>query len=514
MTSVVLPLVDPTSSAVAHRCHELAAFLVRLRCVEGQPSVLVEGAADPAAALAAVARVAVVAAPVQAEGGPGEVRYVPSPGARERVGEDRDGAWPASLASRQRKVVRRAPGAIFSFPLEWGPAGEQEAPVEVFITDWSPSPAACALAVHAAHPVNPGVPLRDGVGFTGRYCRHPLTGDLLPVWVAPWVKPEFGTGAVLVNPGHDKVDLAFGRQVGMPIRFALGPAGYDGSPQSWPTPPVIKTGVAVRTGATDGLPFEEARVAYLRTLLARGLARTCTDYGMGPFRIAELRPDGVPGTETVVGVAWDERRGTVAAGPDATGTARISVSPVLAAADPQVRGATSVELVTPSTSVETDLLAARLLLAEPELSPQVEQVPVAHPVGTVAGQVAGVDPDTLRLTLLTAAAATETLPVKSQQVEAAQRFLEVHGKVAGLVPTGETAMSPEVAKAARQVKDLLQRRDTKQAFTHLYRLQKTVAKGAAVSRGDLGAYEVLSHVLAGAQVPLAGPALAEAWQRI
>lgn len=26
--------------------------------------------------------------------------------------------------------------------------------------------------------------------------RHPLTGDLLPVWVADWVRPDFGTGAV------------------------------------------------------------------------------------------------------------------------------------------------------------------------------------------------------------------------------------------------------------------------------------------------------------------------------
>ncbi|KIZ14371.1 hypothetical protein SNA_35320 [Streptomyces natalensis ATCC 27448] len=79
-----------------------------------------------------------------------------------------------------------------------------------------------------------GLPAGHTSAFTGRYCRHPLTGDLLPVWTASWVAPEFGTGAVLVNPGHDATDLAFAREVGLPVRFALLPAGREEAPEHWP----------------------------------------------------------------------------------------------------------------------------------------------------------------------------------------------------------------------------------------------------------------------------------------
>jgi len=41
------------------------------------------------------------------------------------------------------------------------------------------------------------------------------------------VRPDFGSGAVLVNPAHDPADLAFGRAVGLPIRFGLAPADFD-----------------------------------------------------------------------------------------------------------------------------------------------------------------------------------------------------------------------------------------------------------------------------------------------
>jgi hypothetical protein len=505
---VVLPIVDEKSAALASRCREFAGFLVRLHEVRGEEATLTSGATDPAAVLGAVAGVGVVTGAAETgTDAPAALRYVPSPQARERVAEEQDGTWPSSVATRQRKVVRKSPGAVFYFPLE-GTPGADEAPLEVFITDWSPSPGACALAIHAAHPLNVGCELRNGAGFTGRYCRHPLTGDLLPIWVAPWVKPEFGTGAVLVNPAHDRVDLAFGREVGMPIRFALAPEGYDGSPETWLVPPVIKTGVAFRTGVTDGLPFEEARVAYLRTLLDRGLAKTCTDYGFGAFTIAETGADGA------YEIAWDPRRATLA-GAEQAGAAslKMAISPVLAAADPRVRSS-SLTVVAPSTSAEADLLALRLLLAEPGLQPGFDGAPAVHMIGPVVGQTDGSDPDVLRLALLTAADRTETLSVKAQQLEAAQRFLAGHAAIAEVAATADTSVTADLAGAARQVRDLLQRHDTKQAFTQLYRLQKTVAKSSALTAGDVSVYEVLAYTLTGVPVSLSGAALAAAWQRI
>lgn len=203
---------------------------------------------------------------------------------------DDDGRWAPHFGSRLRKKVRPIDGALFHLPLENG-----EDRISVFITDWTPCPAACAVTVHRHHPVLghcSGVPEGGGSPnwFTGIFVRHPLTGDLLPVWVADWVRPEFGTGAVLVNPAHSEADLAFGRANGMPIRFGLIPEGCSDIPGEWPVPPVIKEGHARGAGRFDGLTVQQAREAYLTTLMGRGLAEPWQDRKLPPQPLATIQP--------------------------------------------------------------------------------------------------------------------------------------------------------------------------------------------------------------------------------
>lgn len=408
--------------------------------------------------------------------GPSGLSYAPSRAARDRVAAELDGAWPTQVANRHRKAFRRAAGALFRLPLEGGDGP----PVEVFITDWSPCPAACAVAVHPAHPL--GRELGDGedAAFTGQFCRHPLTGDLLPVWTAAWVKPEFGTGAVLVNPAHDAADLAFARRAGLPVRFALAPAD---DPQAWQDPPVVRSGVAVRTGPTDGLSVDEARAAYFDAIAARGLAEPYVDHGTGAFPIAALVQDGTPRPRAVLTLLDGRVRESLAA------------------------------LVAPGTAVDTDLLAARLLLAE-TAGTQPSETAGARPagdadvrspaapdvvlVGPVSGVPGGVAEDVLALTLLVAGSAADPLTVRPQALEASERFLDGHARLLGA--SGEPGGAPP--KAAGQIRALLRRRDTKQAFTQLYRLQRDLVRAPARSEAELAAYAELAHLLAG--VPARG----------
>ncbi|MCX4827001.1 class I tRNA ligase family protein [Streptomyces sp. NBC_01142] len=504
MNHIVLSLTDPQAPMVTLRCRSYAGFVNRLSAVEGRVSAAVDGSADAATALTGLA----AAAGLASQGEPprtGEVRYVPTPAARERVGAEHDGVWPQSLASRQRKTIRRTPGALFTFPLE--DPTPADVTLEVFTTDWSPSPAACAVAVHPGHPLSSGLEPGRGSAFTGRYCRHPLTGDLLPIWTAAWVKPEFGTGAVLVNPGHDAADLAFGREIGLPVRFALAPAGHDDSPKNWLAPPVVKTGKAIRTGATDGLDFTAAQTEYFRILVDRELAREYVDFGAGSFTVAAFTADGPDK------IHWDQERRTVtAAGQESSGSpAQVSPAAVLAVLDPATREA-ELSVVAPSSAIESDLLALRLLLAEPGLGPTPERAPDVLLVGTVTGKSDGVGQDVLELALLTAAAPQETLPVKTQQLETAQRFLAAHTTLTELDHIPEGDADAATTKAAGQIKTLLQRKDTKQAFTHLYRLQKTLAKGGTPLSGTLALYEALAWVIAGLPTRSSQDQLSDAWQ--
>ena len=49
---------------------------------------------------------------------------------------------------------------------------------------------------------------------------HPLTGELLPVWVANYVLMNYGEGAVMAVPAHDERDFAFAGKYGLPIQPA------------------------------------------------------------------------------------------------------------------------------------------------------------------------------------------------------------------------------------------------------------------------------------------------------
>ncbi|MDP2671071.1 MAG: leucine--tRNA ligase [bacterium] len=46
---------------------------------------------------------------------------------------------------------------------------------------------------------------------------HPLTGELLPVWVADYVLGSYGSGAIMAVPAHDRRDYAFAKKFKLPI---------------------------------------------------------------------------------------------------------------------------------------------------------------------------------------------------------------------------------------------------------------------------------------------------------
>ena len=53
--------------------------------------------------------------------------------------------------------------------------------------------------------------------FTGGYVEHPITGKKLPLWMADYVIGDYGSGAVMAVPAHDKRDFAFAEKYDLPI---------------------------------------------------------------------------------------------------------------------------------------------------------------------------------------------------------------------------------------------------------------------------------------------------------
>lgn len=59
---------------------------------------------------------------------------------------------------------------------------------------------------------------KDKTGvFTGAYAVNPVSGALLPIWIADYVLAGYGTGAIMAVPGHDTRDWEFAKQFGLDI---------------------------------------------------------------------------------------------------------------------------------------------------------------------------------------------------------------------------------------------------------------------------------------------------------
>ncbi len=58
---------------------------------------------------------------------------------------------------------------------------------------------------------------KSGV-FTGAYVYHPVTEELLPVWIADYVLGHYACGAVMGVPAHDERDEEFATRFSLPIR--------------------------------------------------------------------------------------------------------------------------------------------------------------------------------------------------------------------------------------------------------------------------------------------------------
>jgi leucyl-tRNA synthetase len=402
------------------------------------------------------------------------VRYAASTTAKRVLAEAGTTGWPSRVA-KQLDGAQAIPGALFRLPL-W----HIDDHVEAFITDWSPFPAACAIAVHPDHYLGSACEHRPN-SFTGKYARHPLTGDLIPIWTAGWVRPEFGTGTVIVNPAHSSVDLDFAKELGLPIRFGLAPTPPTTDPASWPEPPVIDTGVAVRTGVADGADAADARRTYLSLLADAGHASQYADRVLATLSIGDASHEGW----SHISHALDEQ------------VLRID-DPAAAVLDGPLRPHA---VIVVGNAVIAEVLALRALHIDVH-GIDIDQ-PSVHLVAAT-GSVPKIDDARVRdLALIGFAGAEEVLSIKAPNVEQAERFVGNHGR---LDPPAATDLSTNTPKRAAALLSHVESGRLANAFSELYKLQRDLLKTPeSVSAADRFAYFAVAHVLADADPPAAYP---------
>jgi len=64
---------------------------------------------------------------------------------------------------------------------------------------------------------------KTGVEFKGVKAINPLNNEEVPVWIADYVLPDYGTGAVMAVPAHDERDYEFAQKYNLPVRHVVIP---------------------------------------------------------------------------------------------------------------------------------------------------------------------------------------------------------------------------------------------------------------------------------------------------
>jgi leucyl-tRNA synthetase len=122
--------------------------------------------------------------------------------------------------------------------------------------------------------------------FLGSYARNPATGEAIPIWIADYVLMEYGTGAIMGVPAHDRRDFEFATQFGLPIREVIR--------STEPIPSETEDGVLINSGEFDGLPCREAQRRIVAWLQAKGVATPQVQYRLHDWCISRQRYWGPP----------------------------------------------------------------------------------------------------------------------------------------------------------------------------------------------------------------------------
>jgi len=123
--------------------------------------------------------------------------------------------------------------------------------------------------------------------FIGSYARNPATGESIPIWIADYVLMEYGTGAIMAVPAHDKRDFEFATQFKLPIRQVVAVPGET-------LPIVSDTGTLINSGPFDGMSFVDGLRKIVAWLAERGLATPRVQYRLHDWCISRQRYWGPP----------------------------------------------------------------------------------------------------------------------------------------------------------------------------------------------------------------------------
>lgn len=129
--------------------------------------------------------------------------------------------------------------------------------------------------------------------FTGKYVINPVNGDKLPVYIANYVLPDYGTGAVMAVPAHDQRDFEFAKEYSLTIKVVIQPDGEKLDPSKM-SQAYTEAGKLVNSGNLDGMDYNDAKKTVIAELAKNGAAKEAISYRLRDWGISRQRYWGAP----------------------------------------------------------------------------------------------------------------------------------------------------------------------------------------------------------------------------
>ena len=127
--------------------------------------------------------------------------------------------------------------------------------------------------------------------FTGSYAINPLNGKKVPIWLADYVLPDYGTGAIMCVPAHDDRDFEFAKKFGLPIIPVISPDGKDPGEMA---EAYTGTGIVINSGKWNGRKSDELKKNAPDEIEKEGIGRKKVNYKLRDWVFSRQRYWGEP----------------------------------------------------------------------------------------------------------------------------------------------------------------------------------------------------------------------------
>ncbi len=235
---------------------------------------------------------------------------------------DKLDGWPEQVRTMQRNWIGKSQGVQFRFQLNESVEGidtfdvyttrpdtlmgvtyasiAAEHPIALALAKSNPELAAFIQSCKVQSVAEADMATMEKKGMaTGLSALHPITGELVPVWVANYVLMDYGTGAIMAVPAHDERDFEFANKHDLPIKqvFQLVDATsnlFDSD--TWQEWYASKTDnvVMVNSREFDGLTPHQGFDAIATKLTELGCGEIKTNYRLRDWGVSRQRYWGTP----------------------------------------------------------------------------------------------------------------------------------------------------------------------------------------------------------------------------